>query len=318
MSRILCIIDGMTDARFQAGHYSALAAMQPLPAIRTVPSGCQPESLTCILTLLGIAPIPPFLRGYAEALGADIPVAREDLILRATWFKVEGETCKLPAPAPERLKGGEKALYYRLGGYQSLLVLPKMAEYVAALRTASFYSQGTKTLASLRPSGNALLERIFDANCKDGLCMVPWGQSRPATLPPFPQPTAVICGTGIVRGIANLLQMTLISVPGATGDIDTNLAAKTEAALKAAEAYPFVLLHINGADEAAHRRNAAEKERFLNAVNRLVLWRLLSSRHTLYVTADHATDPATGLHGGILQPLFRKKTQEKKHYGYSQ
>lgn len=45
--------------------------------------------------------------------------------------------------------------------------------------------------------------------------------------------------------------MELFPVKGATGDVDTDLDAKTEAALRAAERCPFVLLHINGADEAA-------------------------------------------------------------------
>lgn len=41
--------------------------------------------------------------------------------------------------------------------------------------------------------------------------------------------------------------------------MDTDLDAKTEAALRAAERCPFVLLHINGADEAAHRHDSAER-----------------------------------------------------------
>ena len=48
--------------------------------------------------------------------------------------------------------------------------------------------------------------------------MLLWGQSVPAALPPFPQKSAVICGKELVKGIARLL-------------------------------------HINGADEAAHRHD---------------------------------------------------------------
>lgn len=81
--------------------------------------------------------------------------------------------------------------------------------------------------------------------------MLLWGQSVPVALPPFPQKSAVICGKELVKGIARLLHMELFPVKGATGDVDTDLDAKTEAAaLRAAERCPFVLLHINGADEA--------------------------------------------------------------------
>ena len=81
--------------------------------------------------------------------------------------------------------------------------------------------------------------------------MLLWRQSVPVALPPFPQKSAVICGKELVKGIARLLHMELFPVKGATGDVDTDLDAKTEAALRAAEHCPFVLMHINGADEAA-------------------------------------------------------------------
>ncbi|MEG2174683.1 MAG: hypothetical protein RR135_04260, partial [Oscillospiraceae bacterium] len=130
------------------------------------------------------------------------------------------------------------------------------------------------------------------------------GQSRTTPLPPFPLHSAVICGTGVVRGIAKLLNMALIDVPGATGDIDTDLAAKTDAALRAAQDDPFVLLHINGADEASHRHDRVQKKRFLSEVDRLVLKRLIHCEHTVYVMADHETDPVSGLHGGTIQPVY--------------
>lgn len=91
---------------------------------------------------------------------------------------------------------------------------------------------------------------------------------------------------------------------GATGDVDTDLDAKTEAALRAAERYPFVLLHINGADEAAHRHDSAEKETFLRRVDDRVLSRLLASEHEIVVASDHGADPESGAHLGGPQPFL--------------
>ena len=76
----------------------------------------------------------------------------------------------------------------------------------------------------------------------------------------------------------------------------TDLDAKTEAALRAAERCPFVLLHINGADEAAHRHDSAEKETFLRRVDDRVLSRLLASEHEIMVASDHGADPESGAH----------------------
>ena len=137
--------------------------------------------------------------------------------------------------------------------------------------------------------------------------MLLWGQSVPVALPPFPQKSAVICGKELVKGIARLLHMELFPVKGATGDVDTDLDAKTEAALRAAERCPFVLLHINGADEATHRHDSAEKETFLRRVDDRVLSRLLASEHEIMVASDHGADPESGAHLGGPQPFFTSR-----------
>ena len=87
----------------------------------------------------------------------------------------------------------------------------------------------------------------------------------------------------------------------------TDLDAKTEAALRAAERCPFVLLHINGADEAAHRHDSAEKETFLRRVDDRVLSRLLASEHEIMVASDHGADPESGAHLGGPQPFFTSR-----------
>lgn len=87
----------------------------------------------------------------------------------------------------------------------------------------------------------------------------------------------------------------------------TDLDAKTETALRAAERCPFVLLHINGADEAAHRHDSAEKETFLRRVDDRVLSRLLASEHEIVVASDHGADPESGAHLGGPQPFFTSR-----------
>ena len=83
-----------------------------------------------------------------------------------------------------------------------------------------------------------------------------------------------------------------------------------DAALQAAQKYPFVLLHINGADEAGHRKHSIEKKQFLKKVDEQVLAKLLKSYHRITVVSDHGTDPANGLHLGDKQPVFANDQQE--------
>ena len=128
MSRILCVIDGMTDPHFQVERYGHLASMGSMRYVDTC-GGFPPETLHCVLRLLGVTDLPVHLRGYVEALGAGIPVRPDDLLLRHAF---------------ERLLTKER-------------------------------------------------------------CMLLWGQSVPAALPPFPQKSAVICGKELVKVLSRLL-----------------------------------------------------------------------------------------------------------------
>ena len=118
MSKILCIIDGMTDPYFRVNNYPNLSSMRLLRHVDTT-QGQTPESLGCILRLLGTKRVPPHLRGYAEALGYGIPVDKNDLILRGSWFSLnEQGCCNVPVYAPELLSGSE-GYYYNLGQYNT-------------------------------------------------------------------------------------------------------------------------------------------------------------------------------------------------------
>ena len=83
MAEILCIIDGMTDPGFCAADYPHLASMQ-LIGYQDNTLGGEPETLNCVLHLLGVTDVPRHLRGYIEALGNGISVCSGDLILRGS------------------------------------------------------------------------------------------------------------------------------------------------------------------------------------------------------------------------------------------
>lgn len=309
MSKILCIIDGMTDPGYNVYQYPNLSRMALSRYVDTT-QGQEPESLGCILRLLGVKKVPTFLRGYAEALGSGITVNANDLILRGSWFGLDGQgRCTVPIAGLETLPGVDCCWYYPLGQYKSLLVFPGMASFVSDLVTYPPYACGGRPAQELCPRGCRAVEGVFQAMLTEERCLVPWGQSVSKSMAPFPQKAAVVCGTTIVKGIARMLDMELIAVHGATGDVDTDLLGKTTAALRAAGDHSFVLLHINGADEAAHRKSREEKEAFLEKIDQVVIPLLLRSGHEVYVTADHGTDPVNGTHMGGMQPVFFNKAE---------
>jgi len=305
MSTIYCIIDGMTDPSFRTEDYPTLSSMRLDKYLETTPEGYEPESLTCILRLLGVRDIPKKMRGYVEALGANIPVHPDDLILRGSWFSLDGAgRCVAPVKAPKKWELPAGVFYYRLEDYKSLLVLRQHADEIDQLVTTPPYASTGQPAERFRPSGSSTLEELYEMALHKKKCMILWGESVPSRIAPFPERAAVICGTNIVRGIAKLLQMDLLHVKGATGDVDTDLYTKTQETLMAAKRYPFVLLHINGADEAAHRRDEKEKKAFLQKIDAEVLPALLQSGHRILLASDHTSNPINGQHERDRQPLF--------------
>ncbi len=323
MSKILCIVDGMNDESFKQSDYKYLSKMK-LAYYQDTCLGLPPETFSCVMHILGVLNIPKYLRGYVEALGAGISVKEGDLILRGSWYSLdENGQCKAPCKAPvtamrklSLLEERVDCIYYPIGDYRSILVFPRKAGEIDSLKT---FPPSRETVLNRRPEGSGVVAQAFDFFKGKDCCLIPWGEAlvqkevfleekeKLVCSGESARETAVISGTTVVRGIAKLLGMKLLDVKGITGDVDTPLLEKTKAALEAAKEYDRVILHINGADEASHRKNAEEKRNFLKKTDETVLAGLLASDHEIVVVSDHGTNPITGTHTGELQPVFVNK-----------
>ena len=119
---------------------------------------------------------------------------------------------------------------------------------------------------------------------------------------------AVITGVDILRGMARLMGMEIIEVPGATGYIDTDYAGKGAAAVRALDEFDLVVVHVEAADESAHMGNAGEKVLALERMDEAVVGPLLgrlarSPAWRVLVAVDHPTLTTTRGHSAI-PPLF--------------
>lgn len=309
MSKILCIIDGMSDASFCPEAYPSLASFPERTFINTIPEGFEPETLPCVLSLLGIKSPPRDIRGWIEALGAGIDVAADDLIFRGTWVEVDADgVCVGFCNAPDGIPKLGRARYESLGGYKSLLILPGLASCAETIKLplpSELIGRrgagcGYENIALLR---NALARINGVASNR---IMIPWAAASVKKLPSISQ-SPIVCGTNVVKGIAKALGMKLVTDIRMTGDTDTDLQLKRNATLALAGKYPSVTLHIGGCDEAAHRMNKAEKTEFLFRVDEIVLSRLLASEHEIEVVSDHGCDSLTGCHIGGNQQMFRRR-----------
>jgi len=124
---------------------------------------------------------------------------------------------------------------------------------------------------------------------------------------------ALVAGCNTVIGLAKALGFEVITEPGFTADIDTDLPAKMNAALAALERHDLVYIHIKAPDIFSHDQDPAGKKEFLERVD-AALEILLQADVNIAISADHSTDCNTGAHTADPVPalLYAASGQGKK------
>jgi 2,3-bisphosphoglycerate-independent phosphoglycerate mutase len=275
---LLVILDGASEPPVGARPTSleqartpaldALARRGTLSRLRTVPAGLTAGSEVAIPVLLGCTPGAPVDRALVEAAAhaIDIPAGarawRVDVLGPRGGRADAGETRR----AARALNAGAGAhTVHRLAGHRLLLVGPE----------------------PLPDAARALQLRVW-----------PRGAALPQSLDAT---TVVVAAPGAGAGVAALMGARVLRPLGATGGPDTDLHAKATAAADALEAGARrVVVHVGGADEAAHARDAAGKVTFLERADHTLLAPLVDvvarAEGSVRVCPDHGCDPATGEH----------------------
>ena len=100
----------------------------------------------------------------------------------------------------------------------------------------------------------------------------------------------------------------MIDVPGATGYLDTDYAAKGRAAVAALDQYDFVAVHVEATDEAGHMGDAAAKLEALEKIDSLVVEPVLDKLRTfdewrILIAPDHPTPVGKKTHTAAPPPF---------------
>ncbi len=119
---------------------------------------------------------------------------------------------------------------------------------------------------------------------------------------------AMITAVDLLRGIAALIGWKNISVPGATGYLDTDYAAKGQYAIRALDDADFVVVHVEATDEASHEGNAKAKVEALERIDCDIIGPLhahLGQRgdYRILVSPDHPTFLRTKTHSHGYVPF---------------
>ena len=260
---------------------------------RMVPPDLTPGSVPAVLSILGYDPL-QFNTGRAplEAAAMEIPLNPEDVAFRCNLVSSDGERLldysggevsteeaqTLIALVNERL-GGRSIQFYPGISYRHLMIWRGGSPEVKLIPPHDIQGQPLKAHLPAGDGEQKLRSFIYDSlEILDGHEInhrrreqgkLPanmvwfWDQGRPLSLPSFPLrwgvTGAVIAAVDLVRGIGKCAGLTVIPVPGATGNLKTDFAAKGRAAVQALDRYDFVLVHIEAPDEASHQGDLAGK-----------------------------------------------------------
>ena len=141
-----------------------------------------------------------------------------------------------------------------------------------------------------------------------------WGQGKAPNLTPFAERFgvrgAVITAVDLLRGIGRLLGWQIIEVPGATGYLDTDYAAKGRYAIEALKRpdIDFIVVHVEATDEASHEGHADAKVAALERIDADIVAPVHDYLHSqgdyrILISPDHPTFLRTKTHSHGFVPV---------------
>ncbi|MEI6512009.1 MAG: 2,3-bisphosphoglycerate-independent phosphoglycerate mutase [bacterium] len=117
---------------------------------------------------------------------------------------------------------------------------------------------------------------------------------------------ACVVETGLVRGIARFVGMTILDAPGATGGPDSDLNSIADTIVEAFKDHNFVLCNVKAPDQCGHDNDPELKCQVIEKFDSMVgyLMKRLPEDTIVAITADHSTPCEVKDHSGDPVPLL--------------
>jgi 2,3-bisphosphoglycerate-independent phosphoglycerate mutase len=318
------------------GGYSGLA--------RTVPPGMEPSSACACMSVLGYDP-EIYYRGRSaiEAKSMGIPIDEGEAVFRCNlaairqgkmWSYNSGhidnnEAHTLIASLNETI-GGDKVHFYPGISYRHICKIKGHEDTLLATCTPPHDIPGKPIHEFLpRGPGSDLLRELM-ARSEAVLADHPvnmarkrrgdipattiwlfWGSGRVPDMPPFKRvyglDAALTSGVDLLKGLAQMIEMDVLNIPGVTDGLDNDYAAQASGALEALEEHDLIVIHVEAPDEAAHAGSIEDKIRAIQIadeeiVSRIRLWGKDALR--VLVMPDHATPIEIQTHVADAAPFM--------------
>ena len=310
-------------------NLDAMAKEGILGLARTVPLGMEASSACACMSVLGYDPR-VYYRGRAgiEARSMGITIDNGDVVFRCNLVAIRdgkmwdyssghistGEAQALIAALNESL-GNDQVHFYpgvsyrhicKLKGRENTLLASCTPPHDISGKPISQFlptGPGSKLVRDLRSRSEMVLRDHPVNVARESRGALPatmiwlfWGSGKVPDMPSFKQiyalNAAMTSGVDLLRGLARMIGMEVLDIPGVTDGLDNDYAAQAAGALKALKGYDLVVIHIEAPDEAAHIGSIEDKIEAIQRVDEEVVSRLRSWQPDglrLLVMPDHST-----------------------------
>jgi 2,3-bisphosphoglycerate-independent phosphoglycerate mutase len=301
----------------------------------TVPPGMEPSSACACMSAMGYDPT-VYYKGRAsiEAASLGIPIGPGEVVFRCNLVTIQdgkmrdysaghitsAEAAQLIKALDENL-GGANVRFFPGVSYRHVLKLKGHEDTLKAnctpphdipgrpVRDYLPQGPGSDFLRDLMARSETVLkdhsvnvERRHRGELPATGIWLFWGSGRLPPMPPFIKAyglnAAMSSGVDLLRGLAKIVGMAVLDIPGVTDGPDNDNVAQAAGALQALATHDLVVIHIEAPDEAGHGGDIEEKVKAIEAIDVEVVGRLRRYPDDLRVLVmpDHPTPVAVRTH----------------------
>jgi len=297
--------------------------------VRTIPPGMEPSSACACMSIFGYDSTIYYKgRSAIEAKSIGIPIEDGEVVFRCNLVAVRdgkmwsynaghistSESRTLIASLNESL-GNDKVYFYPGVSYRHICKIKGREDTLLATCTPPHDIPGKPVKEFLpRGSGSDLLrdlmarseavlgnhpvniERRSRGDIPATMIWLFWGSGKIPDMPAFKEvyglDAALTSGVDVLRGLAKMVGMEILDIPGVTDGLDNDYAAQATGALEALKENDLVVIHVEAPDEAGHAGLANDKIEAIRRVDKEMVSRLRTwdkDAIRVLIMPDHAT-----------------------------
>ena len=309
-------------------NLDVMAKESVLGLARTIPEDMEPSSACACVSILGYDPKIYYQgRSAIEAESMSIPIEDGEVVFRCNlvavrdgkmWSYSSGhistsETQELIAALNKSL-GNDKVGFYLGVSYRHICKIKGHKDALLATCTPPHdipgkpineflpWGPGSDVLRELMARSEIVLRnhpinvvRSSRGDIPATMIWLFWGSAKILDISAFKQlyglDAALTSGVDLLRGLARMVEMKVLNIPGVTDNLDNDYAAQA-GALESLKGHDMVIIHVEAPDEAAHAGSIDDKIEAIHKVDIEIVSRLRSwdkDALRVLVMPDHAT-----------------------------